>query len=234
MAEALKPLEMPDPSEPRTAFDWALYSTATFAGLSPLTPVPVLDWLLEGYFRSRLPQAVARSRGQKLPPQIAATLNRSTESCLTGCWLWPIQAIFQLLKSISKKVFYVLSIAEATDKLSLYWHQAFLIDAMLAYGHLEDAYTAQLARYAMDRVLRNTTTNPFVRLASQLSHSARHNLRSLLRARRGEEDDAMYQQKARLIQSWGEYAGYLRELAARYQAAFREAQSNPPFPRSRQ
>lgn len=215
---------------PRTSFDWGMYSQATFAGLSPLIPIPILDWVFEAYFRNRLPQAVARSRGRKLDPAIAATLNRSTESCLAGCWLWPFWALVQLIKSLSKKILYVLSIAEATEKLSYYWHQAFLIETMLASGYLDEVYTAQLARFAMDRVMRETSTSPLVNLASQMAQNARHTLRSLLRARSGEEDEAMRQQKVRLIQRWEQNEAYLLDLATRYERVFQEIRANPPIP----
>ncbi|HMR66443.1 MAG TPA: hypothetical protein PKE64_20720, partial [Anaerolineae bacterium] len=49
-----------------TDFDWGVYADATMAGLAVLVPIPILDWLLEEIFRRRMPQAIARQRGQRL------------------------------------------------------------------------------------------------------------------------------------------------------------------------
>lgn len=217
--------------EPNTNFEWSMYANATFAGLSPLIPLPVLDWVFEEFFRRRIAPSVARNRGRRLLPRIYTSLHSRTESCLAGCWLWPVWLLMQLLKSISRKLFYVLSIKEATDKVSYYWQMAFLTDYMLASGLLEDPWTALLGRVAMDRTLRGAATSPLNSLAGQITQGMQHSLRSLLKARKGEENAEIRAQKVKLIQGWNEYSSYLRELAQTYDRIFAEVQASPPFPR---
>jgi len=115
----------PQPLTPRTAFDWKIYAQATFAGLSPLIPVPILDWIVEEYFRRRMPQAIAHARGYGLSREVVGVLNRGGESCLASCLVFPLRLLVEILKSLSRKLLYVLSIKEASDRISYYWHQDF-------------------------------------------------------------------------------------------------------------
>ena len=41
----------PLPPQPNTTFDWLIYADATFAGLSVLIPIPIIDWIFENIFR---------------------------------------------------------------------------------------------------------------------------------------------------------------------------------------
>lgn len=159
------PKTRPLPGQPNTAFDWAMYSDATLAGLAVLTPIPVLDWLLEEFFRRRIPAAVARNRGIYLHPSVSRILNHSKEDCLTSCLMLPVRGAWNLAKSLSRKLFYVLSVKEASDKVSLYWHQAYLFDYMLASGHLESEASAEAARQAMEVAIRQAPVSPLNRLA---------------------------------------------------------------------
>jgi hypothetical protein len=206
--------------QPRTEFDWKLYSNATFAGLSALIPIPLIDLLFEEFFRRRLPQSIARTRGRRLDPLVERLLIQSEDACLSTCLTLPLRLIWELVKSLSRKLLYVLSIKEATDKVSYYWHQAFLIDYMIQCGHLDDTATAFKARAAMKRVLRGAGTSPLLQLASQITLTMRHSLRSLFRARRGQEDELVQQQKTRMFQHWANFAPYLRGLAAEYDQVF--------------
>ncbi|HEX6387271.1 MAG TPA: hypothetical protein VF177_21605, partial [Anaerolineae bacterium] len=93
-------------TEPRTKFDWAIYADATFAGLSLLIPVPLLDLAFENYFRRRMIKTIARRRNCKLPPQAVAELNRGDLDCLQSCLAWPVILLYQFLKRLSRKILY--------------------------------------------------------------------------------------------------------------------------------
>ncbi len=228
------PKTRPLPGQPNTAFDWAMYSDATLAGLAVLTPIPILDWLLEEFFRRRIPAAVARNRGIYLHPSVSSILNRGQEDCLTTCLMLPVRGAWTLAKSLSRKLFYVLSVKEASDKVSLYWHQAYIFDYMLASGHLESQASAEAARQAMDVAIRQSPVSPLNRLASQVTSGTGQVLRSLLRARQGKEDEQLRQKRKKLLQSWSEYETYLQEVARAYDQAFQEIQARPQADNQRQ
>jgi hypothetical protein len=122
-----------------TSFNWATYADATFAGLSALIPIIALDWLCEQYFKRRIPSAIAKSRGTTLPLAVQYELNKNHNraGCVKSCLLLPILTGFWLLKKLSKKILYFLSVKEAADNVNYYWHQAFLMDYALTAGHLE-------------------------------------------------------------------------------------------------
>ena len=70
-----------------TSFDWAMYADATYAGLSALIPVIGVDWLFEQYFKRRIPSAIAKGRGQKLPLIVQYELNKNHNraGCVQSC-----------------------------------------------------------------------------------------------------------------------------------------------------
>lgn len=203
-----------------TDFNWGLYADATMAGLAVLVPIPVLDWILEEIFRRRMPQAIAAQRGQRLRPEVAAELNKSDRSWWVTCLLLPVVGLFWLIKRISKKILYFLTVKEATDQVSLYWHQAFLIDTMLRQGHLEDEGSAQAARRAMWRVIKSTHRSPLWQLAQQIVHRSRHIVRSLLKFRRGQEDELVQANKQQMRNSWQKFQTYFEALAPLYDQAY--------------
>src|SRR5690606_23732013 len=133
--------------------------------------------------RRRMPQSIAHARGYGLSPGVVAVLNRGGESCLAGCLVFPLRLLVEILKSLSRKLLYVLSIKEASDRISHYWHQAFLMDYMLIAGHLGEVESAVAARQAMDLVLRRIQTSPLQQLASQVVVSSGQILRRLRRVR---------------------------------------------------
>ncbi|HEX6913308.1 MAG TPA: hypothetical protein VF142_23080 [Longimicrobium sp.] len=204
------------PSERTPAFDWARYADATLAGLSVLVPVPFVDDAFEAFFRRRIPGAVARSRGRTLPDDVRAVLGEGEGGW--GCATLPLRLTLGLLKRLSRKLLYFLTIKAATDRLSHYWARAFLIDHMLLSGHLESAAQARVARRAMDEVL-TTVAGPLPRLARQVIASTRNVWPALRRARRGEEAEEVRQVRSELEGHWAEAAADLRSLAARYDAA---------------
>jgi hypothetical protein len=210
--------------QPRTSFDWSRYADATLAGLSVLIPIPLLDTVFETFFRRRMPMGIARSRGRVLPASIQAELRPTSGSWLRSCLTLPLTLTLGLVQRLSRKLLYVLTIKEATEKLSQYWHRAFLLDYMLAAGHLETVASAHVAAHAMEQVVA-TTSSPLTQLAHHVIAPTRHMWQTLRRARRGQEDDVLAQTRAQLEQRWGEFAGYFEAVAARYEHHYRELQS---------
>ncbi len=208
---------------PRTDFDWSLYADATFAGLSVLVPIPFLDSAFEWFFRRRMPGAIARRRRRALAPVIGYEIVRGEQGCVEACLMLPITLTWQLVKRLSKKLLYFLTLKEASDRLSYYWHQAFLLDYMLQAGHLDDLRSAQVARQALERSLRGTRTSPLAQLAARVAPHTRHVLGSLRRARRGQEDEVIAEKKSVMAQAWADLGGYLAQVAVRYDAEYSQA-----------
>jgi len=207
---------------PPTAFDWALYADATFAGLSILIPVPFLDSVFENFFHQRIARAVARRAGRQLAPEVLSVIHRD-EGWLTGCLLWPLTLGWSVIKRVSKKVLYFLTVKEAADKLSYYWHRAFLLDYMLDAGHLDQAATAEVGRMALAHTLNSAGISPLTQLARQVAASPKHIWRSLRRARRGQPDAELQTQRNRMAQVWEGFGAYLAALAERYDRAYATA-----------
>lgn len=204
------------PAERTPAFDWSRYADATLAGLSVLIPIPFVDDAFEAFFRKRIPVAVARSRGRTIPDDVRALLGEGDGG---GCATIPLRLTLGLLKRLSRKLLYFLTIKSATDRLSHHWARAFLIDHMLMAGQLESPATARVALRAMDEVLE-TVAGPLPRLARQVIAGARNVWPALRRARRGEESEEVRQVRSQLEGHWTEAAADLRSIAARYDAAY--------------
>src|SRR5688572_27809213 len=162
------------PSPAATAFNWSLYADATFAGLSLLVPVPFLDSAFEWFFKRRVPGAIARWRGRRLEPAVLAELNREQGTWMEGCLMLPVTLTWGLIKRLSKKLLYFLTIKEATDQMSHHWHRAFLIDYALQHGHLDTLENAQTSKLAMEYALATATTSPLESLAQRLIPHTRH------------------------------------------------------------
>ncbi|HEX8393898.1 MAG TPA: hypothetical protein VF665_16265 [Longimicrobium sp.] len=207
------------PQQQTTAFDWSRYADATLAGLSVLIPIPFVDDAFEAFFRRRIPGAVARSRGRTLPQDVRAALAEKDAEGRGGCATIPLRLTVGLLKRLSRKILYFLTVKTATDRLSHYWYRAFLMDHMLVAGHLESAASARLAHQAMDEVLSNTR-GPLPRVARQLIASSRNVWPALRRARRGEDAEEVRQMRSELEGRWGEVSGELNSIADRYDAAY--------------
>lgn len=212
------------PSAASTAFHWSLYADATFAGLSMLVPIPFVDSAFEWFFKRRVPGAVARWRGRRLAPGVADELNREKGSWWESCLLLPVTLTWGLIKRLSKKVLYFLTVKEATDHLSYQWHRAFLIDYALQQGHLESPASAEVARLALEYALATATTSPLEQLAQRLVPHTRHVTRSLRKARKGEEDEMIAQQRSMMAKAWAGFGEYLADVAFRYDRAFHQWQ----------
>ncbi len=212
--------------QPRTGFDWPTYADATLAGLSILIPIPIVDWVFERFFRRRMPGAIARRHGRKLSPGVAAALNRDEGNWLATCLTLPITGTIWLIKRVSRKILYFLTVKEATDQISYYWQRAFLIDYMLLAGHLDDAQAASTARQAMEDVLQTTAT-PLAQLARQVTSGTSNIWQTLRRARRGNEDAAIQQTRSEMNQNWGNFDAYFRLLAQHYEQAYQARRDRP-------
>lgn len=207
-------------AQPHTDFEWPIYADATLAGLSVLFPIPLVDWWLEERFRRRMPNAIARYHGQSLAHAVVQELNASDRGCLASGLLFVVKLPLELIKRLSSKILYFLTIKAATDQVSYYWQRAFLLDYALAAGHLQNVETARRARHAMERVLESTSS-PFGSLARRLIGSVRDIVPTLRRGRRGQEEQVLQQERASVQQNWGVYEGFLRSLAEKYQESYR-------------
>lgn len=204
---------------PNTSFDWTIYADATFAGLAVLIPLPPFDLIAEWYFRRRMLRTIAKRQGVSLKPEVITVMQRS--GCFTGCLTWPIVLTFLILKRISRKILYFLTIKEATDMLSHYWHQAFLYNYMITAGHLEEVATAEVARLTLDETLAQARTSPLTKVALQVIGNGRHIWRTLRRVwRRDEEDEVVAESRSLMNEQWSEATRYLNKLAADYQRRF--------------
>lgn len=208
-----------------TNFDWAIYADATFAGLSALIPIPLADNFAEWVFERRIPRAIVRRRKVKVPPEILGQLNRGEKGCLWSLLTFPFWLAWQLGKDLLGKIVYIISIRDATEKLSYYWHYAFLVDYALAAGHFADRESAWLARRAMNRALSSGQVSPMRGLAEQVGGQTlrlgRRLGRSVRKAlRRGEEDDAIDERREMMADAWQQYAGHLEAFAKAYDGHF--------------
>lgn len=221
-----EPAHRPERQDVATDFDWLVYADATFAGLAILIPIPFVDALLEEYFRRRMPRDIARRRGRTLSPAVLRIVNRRRgDGCLAGCLMLPLELIIYVLRNLYRTVVYVLSVYDASEKLSHYWHRAFLLNYMIGRGHLDNTDRAHMAALALHRTLETTRTSPMLNLATELIEFARHRIRGLLRAfyrfvRRKEETAEVKRARASIASQWAEFRDYLIDLAGRYEAMY--------------
>lgn len=206
-----------------TDFDWVVYADATFAGLAILLPLPFVDSWLEDYFRRRMPRDIARRRGRVLSKAAVREVNRERgEGFVRGCLLWPLQQVAYLVRNLYRTVVYFFTVVDATDKLSHYWHRAFLIDYMIARGYLDNEQSAAIAAEALRRVLQTVETSPMRNLAGELIAFASDHARGLIRAfyrflRRREQTAEFKHQRQTIADRWAEFGDYLPEVADTYE-----------------
>lgn len=212
--------------KPNTEFDWTIYADATFAGLSILIPIPILDWIFEQIFRRRMLKTIAQRRKQA----IDVTILRLFYQIQSGAWwqaclVLPFSIAFWLLKRISRKILYFLTVKEASDMVSYYWHRAFLLDYMLSLGHLAQQEQAERAYIAMHTVLDDLTTSPLSQLAQQITQQTHRVFRLLRRVRRDETDQIAQTQRADMRAAWADFSGYFEAVAKHYDEAFAAVQN---------
>ena len=208
---------MKESVSPQTKFDWAIYADATFAGLSVLIPIPLVDLFFEWLFKRRMAKTIAKRNGRNLPRQAYNELNRWRFGCWPGCLVWPVMLVFEFLKRLYRTVLYFLTVKSATDQLSLYWHRAFLLDYMVRRGDLDDLGTASMSAAALSRVLNETTTSPLLQLAQQIIGGVSHVFRTIVRwVRRRQEDEVLEGTRAQMERHWADFSAYFEEIAVRY------------------
>ncbi len=202
------------------AFDWAIYADATAAGLATLIPIPGIDWIFEQIFRRRMPKTIAARRKVELESVVIREIIKTENGCWQSCLLMPILGILWLIKRLSKKILYFLTIKESADQVSLYWHQAFLIDQMIEQGHLTDQESARMAREAMWQVIDDTHSSPLFRLAIEVVSNTHQILGSLIKFRRGKENETLETVKTQMLENWDNFQTYFSALAGLYQQAY--------------
>jgi hypothetical protein len=199
-----------------TEFDWAIYVDATLAGISILIPVPLVDVFFEWFFKRRMPAAIAKRNGRTFSRTTRSYLNAEPFS-LVGCLFWPVSLLLLLLKRIYRTILYFLTVKEASDKLSLYWHRAFLIDLMIRRGDLDNPESAKVAALAMHDILSKITTSPLHQLSLRVVHNMHHVLRTIWYwRRRGKADADLQQLRKEMEISWERFATYLDEVGKQY------------------
>lgn len=208
-----------------TDFDWHIYADATFAGLAVLIPIPFLDSAIEEFFRRRMPRDIARWRGRMISQPANRIINQTRQGFWAGCLLWPLEALFFIARSIYRNLIFVLSIYDASVKMSYYWHRAFLLDYMIRRGDLDTPEKARRGAEAMKQAMGNLELSPFLKLAGQVLDQARRHLWSLMTAifrflRRGEATEATQRTWLGIAEQWASFKDYLLELADRYDRAY--------------
>jgi hypothetical protein len=208
-----------------TEFDWHIYADATFAGLSVLLPIPFVDAILEEIFRRRMPRNIARWRGRTLPQASYLEINRTREGCWPGCLLWPVEALLFIIRTIYRNIIFVLSVYDASVKLSYYWHRAFLLDYMIRRGDLDTPMKARLAGAAMQEAMGNMQLSPFINLAGQVIDQARQHIGALMKSvfrfiRRHEATKETERTWLGIAEQWAGFKDYLLDLAGRYDTAY--------------
>jgi hypothetical protein len=202
-------------------FDWAIYADATFAGLSVLIPIPLVDMIFEWYFRQRIGPVIGRRNGRPLSSAVIQQLNKG-DGCLAGCIAWPFKLFFEVLKRISRKILYFLTVKEAADQLSYYWHRAFLLNYMVGRGYLENSVESQAAIDALDEVLDQPDISPLNQLAGSVVSGVSHIFRTLRRARGGEEDEVVKDTRREMASKWSDFSAYFGALTAEYEQIYQE------------
>ena len=216
---SLPPVPPTPTTHHRVPFRWQVFADATCAGLAVLVPIPFADLLLQRFFRRRMPAAIAatnnvtidRERLERLVPKRPLL---SAESCLT----LPLAAALFVVKRLSRKLLYFLTIKEATDSLSAHWQRAYLIDHIIRAGHLTGFGDPSVTFSALEAALMETSASPLRRIAEIAVQRSHHVLKMLLRARRGGAEAAIRDETGVLERHWNEVLDALAGLAERYEA----------------
>jgi len=107
---------------------------AVLAGLCPLLPVPFLDSVLVGMFRSRLIRGQVSAAGLKPEPLQADLLAFEPRPIrLLGCVLG---LIWMVIKKIFRKLVYIFAVKDCVDTASMVMHHGWLFQYALDEGIL--------------------------------------------------------------------------------------------------
>ncbi|MCP5094248.1 MAG: hypothetical protein GY943_01715 [Chloroflexi bacterium] len=217
---------MTEPTKPRTKFDWAIYADATFAGLSVLIPVPLVDLLFETIFKRRMARTIVKRNGRILDKAINREFNKWRFGCWPGCLVWPVMLVLEFLKRLYRTVLYFLTVKSASDRLSYYWHRAFLLDYMTRRGDLDDLGKGHMAVEALEQVLGEITTSPLIQLAQQIIGGVSHIFSTLWGwIRRKKEDEVVTGTREQMERSWADFGAYFEEVALQYDLKYAEIEA---------
>jgi hypothetical protein len=133
---------------------------------------------------------------------------------------WPFKLAFQFLKRLSRKILYFLTVKEATDQLSFYWHRAFLLDYMIGRGDLADGAVSARAVEALSRTLDQPDISPLTQLAQRTVGGASHIFGTLRRARGGKEDEVVAETRSRMARNWEGFSDYFEALTAEFEEIY--------------
>ena len=106
------------------------------------------------------------------------------------------------------------------------------MDYMLLRGYLADAESAKAARQAMWQVIETTHRSPLLQLAQQIVGRTHHILRSLLKFKRGHEDELVQNKKEQMVSRWTDFQAYFEALVALYDQTYQaklKALQQPPM-----
>jgi len=205
-----------------TEFNWRVYAEATCAGLAVLIPFPFLDLFFELSFLGKMPRAVFAVRRVAVTEGQLAVLRRNDDKLFSArsCATVPVAAMLYVLKRISRKILYFLTIREATEKLSEHWHRAFLLDHIATRGFLTADPTAQVAKSALEATIKAADTSPLQHLARATIRRAGRVLRVLNRVRKRGPGPVIEAQEQRLEGAWEDLAGHFEALGAEFDRHF--------------
>ena len=108
---------------------------AVLAGLCPLLPIPFLDNVLVGMFRSRMIRGQVRDAGLEPDPLQADLLAFEPQPIrLLGCLLG---LIWMVVKKIFRKLVYIFAVKDCVDTTSMVMHHGWLFQYALDQGILD-------------------------------------------------------------------------------------------------
>jgi len=189
-----------------------------------LIPVPLVDLAFEQVFRRRLPATICRACGVESDPATLAALGRGEPWLTTrGCVAAPVAVAVYVIKRLSRKILYFLTVREAANSLSAYWHRAWLVDHLARSGRLDRGADGEAVRAALQATLDAVSTDALAHAARQFIRGTNHVYRSLRRARDAGAEGAFAGQRAFLGDQLAGFGGHLdaavalleTELAAR-------------------
>jgi hypothetical protein len=191
--------------------------------MSVLLPIPFLDDAVERHFRRRMPAAIARANQQHLDPTIIDILNRGERGILTSAALYVLKIPLKLIIRLSRKIFYVLTVHEATEKLSYYWQRAFLLNHMMEAGHLHSTESSEHAQQAMERTIEHTSS-PLGSLARHVVDNAGSVWRVARHALHGRNKEVWSESRDMVSREWNSYATFFERLSEQYEQHYQQRQ----------
>lgn len=153
-------------------------------GLCPLIPVPFLDDRCLDWVQRRMATELLARRGLRFAPTQAAYLVGVGEGRGLGCFRMLVAGVFYVIKKIFRKVVFIFTLKDCTDRFSETFHQGYLLERCLAREAVTQAAFDQgeplrPARQAILRTVTEVDPRPVNRLAKRAFRGSR---RLLVRA----------------------------------------------------